>query len=63
MLELHRLPRVDRGQQHSEHLFGSAQAGQRRRRGDRDVGVRRVHVDAGGPQFEQRALGGGDELG
>src|SRR4029453_11678031 len=61
--EAHRVARVDGGQQDSQHVLGAAQAGQDGGRGDCDAGVGRVDVDAGGAQFEQCALGGGDELG
>ena len=63
MRKPHGLARIDGGQQDSQHVLRAAQAGQRCCRRDRDAGVGRVDVDAGGAQLEQCALGGGDELG
>ena len=62
VVELDRLARVDGREQDSQHLLGAAQSGGAGAGGDRHP-VGAVDVDAGGAEFQQRALGGGDSLG
>ena len=62
MLEVHRLPGVDGGQQDSERVLGTPQAHRTGSGGDGNAG-RGVDVHAGRPQLQQRTLRGGDPLG
>ena len=61
VLELDRLLCVDGGEENSQYLFRAPQAGRPGTGGDGDSDGG-VHVHAGGPEFEQRALGGRDAL-